>query len=281
MQEIEALVKEKTNLDLSYISKLKLGMSNNMYLLTNHKEKYTFRVPGKNANLFVNRTDEENNLNSIKDLNINSRVLYFDAELGYKLSAYIEGISLGQVTNLYLKKVSNLLHDLHKHPLLKKDYNMLIRLNYYETLNKKENPKYNKLKEDFIYYFKDYIDAPYVCSHNDAQRNNFILASEDNKLYLLDWEFAGNNDELYDIACFGNENFSHALKLLDVYLGHKAGSDEIKHLALLRMFQCLQWYNVACYKDKTGLSEELEVDFNKVSEYFIKLAEELLNKYIC
>lgn len=42
--------------------------------------------------------------------------------------------------------------------------------------------------------------------------------------------------------------------------------------ALWRIFQCLQWHNVALYKDGIGLSEELKIDFNFFAkQYLIKI----------
>lgn len=45
-----------------------------------------------------------------------------------------------------------------------------------------------------------------VLSHNDVQENNILMSSADNeKLVLIDFEYAGWNPRAYDIANFINE----------------------------------------------------------------------------
>ena len=98
------------------------------------------------------------------------------------------------------------------------------------------------------------------------------------KLFVLDWEYAGMNDPFYDIACYGNAGLDKALSLLEAYVGHEPTAEELRRLYYHRAFQCLQWYNVAIYKDKVGLSEELKMDFAKVAHFFMGGAKDLLSK---
>ena len=49
---------------------------------------------------------------------------------------------------------------------------------------------------------KDYLEElglERCACHNDAVPDNFI-ASEDGKLFLIDWEYSGNNDPMADLA---------------------------------------------------------------------------------
>ncbi|MBE0701178.1 MAG: phosphotransferase, partial [Acholeplasmataceae bacterium] len=102
---------------------------------------------------------------------------------------------------------------------------------------------------------------------------NMVLSGD--KLYLLDWEYAGWNEFYYDIASFGNVHFGDALALLDVYLGRKATQEERNHVRFYRMFQALQWHQVALYKEKIGLSPVLQFDFMSLASNFLELAKKL------
>ena len=93
------------------------------------------------------------------------------------------------------------------------------------------------------------------------------------------WEFAGMNDPFYDIACYGNAGFDKALALLECYVGHKPTEDELHRLYFHRAFQCLQWYNVAIFKDRVGLNKDLNMDFNAVALMFLGMAKDLLERY--
>ena len=87
------------------------------------------------------------------------------------------------------------------------------------------------------------------------------------------------NDPFYDIACYGNAGFDKALSLLEAYVGHKPTSAELRRLYFHRAFQCLQWYNVAIYKDRVGLSKDLNMDFNQVAAFFFGMARDLVGQY--
>ena len=90
------------------------------------------------------------------------------------------------------------------------------------------------------------------------------------RLYLLDWEYAGWNEFYYDIASFGNVQFEDALLLLDAYLGRKATKEEMDVVRFYRMYQALQWHQVALRKEMIGLSEVLHFDFKILSEKIFK-----------
>jgi thiamine kinase-like enzyme len=84
------------------------------------------------------------------------------------------------------------------------------------------------------------------------------------------------NDPFYDIACYGNAGFDKALSLLEAYVGHKQTQEELNRLYFHRAFQCLQWFNVAIFKDKVGLSKDLNMDFNTVAFMFLGMAKDLI-----
>ena len=116
-----------------------------------------------------------------------------------------------------------------------------------------------------------------VCCHNDSQPSNFIVGND--KVYLTDFEFAANNDPVYDIACYGGDDIELIEPLLKEYFG-QVDEKLIERAHLWKLFQSLQWYNVALHKEYLGLSKELNIDFEKVALYFLnnaKMAFERLN----
>lgn len=257
------------------------GMSNLMYVILVNGEKYTFRIPGKNSEVFVNREEELANIQIIDELGINNEMIYFDTKTGYKISKFVEGIPLSEVENpdLYLKEVAKVLHVLHESGLKAKDnYAPYERLDLYEQLvtdfGYQHSEKYFKLKQTFLSQ-RPFLDQfPKVICHNDSQISNMVVESD--QTYLLDWEFTGNNDPMYDVACVGNKDFELALKFLPIYLGREPQKDEIHRLYLWRTFQCLQWHNVALYKDLIGLSQSLQLDFSLIAAAYLTKAEQFL-----
>lgn len=258
------------------------GMSNYTYVVNVNDEQYTFRIPGKNAEVFVNRKIEKDNIELIEELNINNSTIYLDLEHGYKLAKYVDGSPLHQLCcNTYTKDVANLLKSVHNSGLrANNDYAPYDRLNAYENLVKEfkynHDDKYFELKNEFLTY-KPFLDKfETTLCHGDAQPSNIVVTID--KLYLVDWEFAGNNDPYYDIACYGNKEFELALKLLNEYIDGEPTKDDYMRVYLWRMFQCLQWHNVALYKEFIGLSTELKIDFKMIAGIYLNKAEQLLNE---
>jgi thiamine kinase-like enzyme len=269
------IIINKIDSELKIIERLMGGMSNYTYLCTKNNKKYVFRIPGEGGYNFVNYQTEMKNLKHIIELDINTKTNYIDPINGFKISEYIEGSIIDETIDLNL--VVNTLKKLHNHNIkFDNNYDHLERLNAYEQLHKNKQKEYLKLKAEFINLFDQYlkpqIDTP---CHNDAQIANMII-DNNQKIYLLDWEFAGNNDKIYDIASFGNKDFNQALKLLKAYY-QKPNTNHYIRLYAWRMFQCLQWFNVASYKQEIGLSEKLNIPFDQVANNYINLAQQMYN----
>ena len=117
-----------------------------------------------------------------------------------------------------------------------------------------------------------------VLSHNDAQRSN-IIKTPNNEYYFIDFEFVGNNDPLYDVACFGNSFVSEGRELLNKYCFDKPSEDEIKRFYLWRIYISLQWYNVAITKHYRGEGEKHGFNFLDVAKHFLNNAKDAYDGY--
>lgn len=273
------VLKEAANFFLIPEDKIKIkerllgGMSNYTHVIEVKDKLYTLRILGEGANLFVCREKEEYNLNVVKDLGITNETIYFNQESGVKIANYIEGKPLQTIDYEILKQVSQIFHKIHDSGLLAKtDFGLEERLNDYEKYVKVIDPKYFKLKKWWqeLYYNK-YQNNQKVFCHGDGQKSNFVVAKD--KLYIVDFEFSGNEDPIFDIAVFGNNNFDDALNLLPIYLNRKANKEEIDKLHFYRMQQALQWYSVASFKEESGMSTKLKIDFKAVALHYLNEAK--------
>lgn len=269
--------------DVKVAYRLMGGMSNFTFVVEVLGEVYTFRIPGKNAYVFVDREEEVVNIKKVDALGINNETLYLDTKTGYKLAKFVKGISLSDTENPehYLSDVAAVLKTLHESKIdAARDYQPYERLTSYEKLvndlDFNHEVKYFELRDEFLSYRAFLDQFPKVFCHNDSQISNIVVESD--QTYLLDWEFGGNNDPLYDAACVGNKDFDLALKFLPVYLEREPKAEEFKRLYLWRAFQCLQWHNVAMYKELIGLSAELGVNFKFVAGLYLEKAEQFLSE---
>ena len=282
IKEVVRIALDVAEEDIRVRGRLMGGRSNYMYVVEVNGEVYTFRIPGKNAEKFVSRIIEAYHIELIKDLGISNDTLFYDTRCGYKMARYVAGEAVSMVNALdYLEEVSEVLHRLHDSRRISSyDYDAIGRLEKYERYvveyGYEHGKCYKELKGHFMRLKDIYINSVrYRLCHGDAQVANFIK-KVDGRLLLVDWEFAGNNDPFYDIACFGNQDFAHALALLAVYLGREPKLEEYNRLYFLRGFQCLQWHNVALYKSFIGLSADLGVDFMLMANLYLNKAERFL-----
>lgn len=268
--------------DAVIVKRLEGGMSNYTYVVETRGKRYTYRVPGKYAEKFVDRVEEWDNIQEVNKLSLNNATSYVEVISGEKLAEYVEGTILSETDVVSYNEMSvKALKTIHNSNLRFKDYNAFGRLADYERYCREmgfTHPKeYVELRGKLDQMRQAHAGVPMVPCHCDYQPTNLVVSGD--KLYVLDWEFAGMNDPFYDIACYGNAGFDKALSLLEAYVGHKPTSQELRRLYYHRAFQCLQWYNVAIFKDRVGLSRDLNMDFNHVAAFFFGMAKDLAEQY--
>ena len=266
--------------DAKIVKRLEGGMSNYTYVVECEGKKYTYRVPGKFAEKFVDREEEWANIQEVNRLGLNNVTEYVEIRSGEKLAEYVESTIMSTTDVVSYNEMSvKALKQIHNSDLKFKPYNAFGRLDdderYCRETGFTHPQEYLDLRAKLEELRKKYKTIPLVPCHCDYQPTNLVISGD--KLYVLDWEFAGMNDPFYDIACYGNAGFDKALSLLEAYVGHQPTQDELQRLYFHRAFQCLQWYNVAIFKDRVGLSKDLNMDFNNIALFFLNMAKELLN----
>lgn len=283
-KDINVLINKVLGEGSSVISPLVGGMMNLSYIVKDkNNKKYVLYISTEQANEMVDRPLEKEHLDIAYSLGITSKNVYFDADKGIKINEYIEGSSIDKVDEFDYAKIAELFHKFHASKKLSKlDYSPFVRfINEYEkeslSFQTSVDPEYQKLR-DFLFQYKDYLESQKkVLSHNDAQRSN-IVRSDESKYYLIDFEFVGNNDEIYDIATFGNGRVSEGRKLLDYYFSSPS-KDEIKRYYLWRIYVSLQWYNVAIVKHYRGEGAAHGFDFLAVASFFLNNAKDAYEGY--
>ncbi len=257
--------------DAKIISKMQGGMMNLSYLVKALDKDYILYISTPEANLMVNREKEKKDQEIIYSLGITSKNIYFDTKRGIKINEFIKGDSLNNINEYEPKKVANLLKKLHESKILSsEDYLPFNRLLKY----KKEALEVAELAEDYyklekvLLANKEFLEKQKkVLSHNDAQRSN-VVKGDGNEYYLIDFEFVGNNDEIYDIACFGNGLVEEGYEVLKEYFIEPT-KEEKQRYYLWRIYLSLQWYLVATRKHYNGEGIKHGYNFLEVGKHFL------------
>ena len=261
------------------------GMMNISYIVRSKKgKKYIVYLPNGKANKLVNRVLEEENSKIVSDLKLSSKFVYFDTVRGIKIKEYIEGTSLDKIdpSEIDYQKVADLLHLLHdSKKLSKEDYHPFDRLANYENKAisfQKESNEYRNLKDTLMRNVNLLNQKEKVFSHNDFQKSN-IIKGKDDKYYVIDFEFAANNDPIYDIAAFANGTIEDGEKLLVAYYNVPT-KEQYQRFYLWRIFISLQWCNVAIAKHYQKEGKEASFNFLDVAKFFIELGKKAEEKLL-
>ena len=282
-EEIKNLINKILGEGAEIVHEVLGGMMNISYLVKDKDEKqYILYIPTEQANEMVDRKLEKENQRIAYELGITSENIYFDTETGIKMNRFIEGSSIDKIADFDYAKIAELMKKLHNSIMLSRDdYDPFGRFDGYEkeALSFQEaSPVYQELR-NFVFGKQEYLERQRLClSHNDAQRSNIVKDLNGN-YYLIDFEFVGNNDEIYDIATFGNGSVSEGRSLLNFYFDNKPSEDQIKRYYLWRMFVSLQWYNVAITKHYRGEGEKHQFSFLEVANHFLTNAKDAYDGY--
>lgn len=262
------------------------GMMNISYIVRDKKgKKYIVYLPNGKANKLVNRKLEEDNSRIIYELGLTSKFIYFDTTRGIKIKEYIEGTSLDKIADneINYQDVADLLHLLHdSKELAKEDYHPFDRFAIYENKAlsfRKESNEYRELKDTLSSHINILALKEKVFSHNDFQKSN-IIKGVDGKYSVIDFEFAANNDPIYDIAAFANGKISDGERLLDCYFNHVPTKEQRQRFYLWRIFISLQWHNIAIAKHYQKEGKETSFNFLVVAKFFLDLAKEAQTKFL-
>ena len=261
------------------------GMMNISYIVrAKNNKKYIVYLPNGKANKLVNRILEEENSKIVSDLKLTRKFVYFDTKRGIKIKEYIDGVSLDKLDpkEIDYQKVADLLHLLHdSKKLSKEDYHPFERLAHYENKAisfQAQSNDYLKLKDTLSRNIHILDQKELVFSHNDFQKSN-IIKGKDDKYYVIDFEFAANNDPIYDIAAFANGTIEDGEALLKCYYNQPT-REQYQRFYLWIIVISLQWCNVAITKHYQKEGKEASFNFLDVAKFFTELGKKAEEKFL-
>ena len=230
------------------------GLTNHTYHVTlEDGREFVVRIPGEGTEEMIVRRDEMVSTKLACDLGVDAQVLYF-GEDGSKVTEYIgNAITMSADTICeprHIKQVAEIFKIMHGSGAdTKVPFEVFDMAAGYEKIISDMNvPMFadygeNKAK---VMAIKSEIDAAVspkkVPCHNDPLCENWVEGN--GRMYLIDWEYAGMNDGMWDVAdvsieaSFGEE--SDRL-LLEEYLGRVPTLVDMKHFLASKIYVDYLW----------------------------------------
>lgn len=244
------------------------GMNNNNFKITTNQGEFVIRLPGTGTS--VDRLQEKLNSELAYSIGLDCEIVYFDLASGLKITRYIRGAETLTVASakreINMELIASALKRLHTcGRLLHRDFDPFANISDFER-DVNRNPSlffgdYREVKAELMMMKEELnqLGLDRVPCHLDAWPENFVRGEDG--IYLIDWEYSGNYDPLWDVVSIGLECEYSAEEeelFLNKYFGREPSEIELRKMDILRVLMDLHWSmwalaKVAC--GETGLYE--------------------------
>ena len=269
--------------DITNIRCLKAGMTNKSFLFELKGSHYICRIPGPGTELLINRKQEEAVYQAVNPLHMTEDIIYFDGETGYKISRYYEGARNADPHSekdmkLFMQEIKRL----HQSGLaVAHTFSLGERIDFYENLCRRRQ---EMLFEDYaevrrnmnrLLSLLEQMDRPSCLAHVDCIPDNFLILP-DGTGKIIDWEYAGMQDPLIDVAMcaiYSYYNEEETDRLIELYLDREPEREErfvVYACAALGGFLWCLW---AVFKSSLGeeFGEYTLIMYRYAKRYYKKL----------
>lgn len=231
------------------------GMTNHSYKITRMDgREYLVRIPGEGTEEMINRLDERKSTELACELKIDSELLYFGDD-GRKVMKFIHDPQ--PMNEEVMRRKENLLQAAEIfHRLHTCGVDTGVRFEVFEMAALYERI----IREGGVAFYSDYEavkqtvmeikaavdqggEAPRVPCHNDSLMGNWVLDG-DGKLYLIDWEYSGMNEAMWDLSCLSIEadyTPENDDQLLAAYYSRPATVEEKKRFIAAKLYVDYLW----------------------------------------
>jgi thiamine kinase-like enzyme len=186
------------------------ALTNVSYKVTTGGAAYALRLAGEGTSDYIDRAAEKHNAQVAAEAGVNADVVYFDARDGTMVTRFVEGISMnagdgfGRDSGAPVR-VARALKQVHSlGRVFRSRFDVFAAIDgYLDLLRGWRMP----LPEDYyevgqraraVRLVLEASPAALVPCHNDPWPGNLLDA--DGRIYLIDWEYSGMNDPMWDLA---------------------------------------------------------------------------------
>lgn len=253
--------------DVTDIGVLKKGMTNRSFLFSVGENRYIMRVPGEGTDRLINRRDEADVYKAIAGKGLCDDPVYINPDNGFKITEYLPDVRVcdssdeGDVTRC-MKKLRKF-HSMHLE--VGHTFDIFGQIDFYRSLWGDHISMYEDHDDVTrnVFALRKYIDDQpknWSLTHIDAVPDNFLFyksdGSDEERLQLIDWEYAGMQDTDVDIAMFciyAMYDKKEADHLIDIYCDGKCPDDRRTKIYCYIAACGLLWSNWCEYKSQLGV----------------------------
>ena len=254
LKKICGLIRRETGAEGLRIIERLGGLTNHTYraVLEDGRE-YAVRIPGEGTEELIVRSDEKISTELACRIGVDAKLLYF-GEDGTKLTEYVKNGTTMSAESLKdperIRKMAEIFRRIHG---CGEDTGVPFEVfdmaaGYEKIIRDLKVPMFGDYQErkEEVLEVKSRMDGlgavEKVPCHNDPLCENWIEGN--GRLYLIDWEYAGMNDGMWDLSDVSIEaEFDSRLDemLLEAYLGRKPALNDRKRFLANKIYVDYLW----------------------------------------
>ena len=227
------------------IEKLSGGLTNRSFIVCTESSRYVLRLDDEHTAAFgIDRSTELKARHQAAAAGLTAQVVFWDIEQSILLSDYLVGETwaashLSDSRNL--QRLAKLLRRVHSLPLLGQSFNAVTAAGKYLDAIADRPALHDFGQRCAEVVSETMVTDEFCCCHNDPIAANVVVGEN---LQLLDWEYARDNDPMFDLAVLiGYYNLDTAQT--DILLSSYSGGDTAPYRDRLfnqiRLFDAVQW----------------------------------------
>jgi thiamine kinase-like enzyme len=185
------------------------GLTNRNYKVTLGAERYVLRLAGAGTSEYIDRAAEAHNARVAAAAGVNAEVLHLEIASGTMLARYIDDcLTMTEAAFKDLARVeraAQAFRRMHRFPqAFSGRFDVFAQIDEYLALLRRNDARipdgYDSLHKEADAARRVLTDRPVPLApcHNDPLAENFLDAP--GRMYLVDWEYAGMNDPMWDLG---------------------------------------------------------------------------------
>ncbi len=200
------------NVRREFIELDRLGgaLTNVCYKVTIGSKAYVLRLAGEGTSEYIDRTVEEHNARVASEAGVNAEVVFFDPRDGTMVTRFVEGVSMDAGEGFGRDpgapvRAARALGKVHRlGGIFRSRFDVFAEMDGYLSLLRGRRASlpgdYHEVGRKARAARRALEASPVslVPSHNDPWPGNLLDA--DGRIYLIDWEYSGMNDPMWDLA---------------------------------------------------------------------------------
>ena len=229
------------------------GLTNVNHLVVVGNERFVLRIPGEGTSEYINRADEEVAARSAADAGVNAEMVFFDPGDGLMVTRFIDGVetmSAERFTDLAaVGRAGQVIRRLHSsaEPFAAA-FKLFPMIDDYKALLAAKGATlpdgYGEVQRqaEMVRAALEATPVPLVPCHCDPLCENFLDTGT--RMFLIDYEYAGNNDPMWDLGDFSVEGLFSAEQddaLLRAYFGGEPPPDQRGRMVAYKALCDLLW----------------------------------------